>query len=64
MPPSSIWCRSALSQVQLNLDSTGYPHGQIHHVVGDVQHDAVSGVWTTDVEVPPRGWTTMELIVG
>jgi hypothetical protein len=28
---------------------------------GDVDHDAATGVWTTTVDVPDRGWTTLTL---
>ena len=28
-----------------------------------VQHDATTGVWTLEVEVPTRGWTTVDLRV-
>ncbi|MCU1361409.1 MAG: hypothetical protein JWN99_2698, partial [Ilumatobacteraceae bacterium] len=35
------------------------PDDAVHHET--VHHDADSGVWTTDVIVPARGWTTVEL---
>jgi hypothetical protein len=31
---------------------------------GDVHHDAATGIWTTVVHVPARGWTTVELAAG
>jgi hypothetical protein len=31
---------------------------------GDVRFDAGSGVWTTDVDVPARGWTTVRVDAG
>ncbi len=32
----SVWCRSGLSEVQFNLDATGYPQNKISYIVGDV----------------------------
>jgi hypothetical protein len=43
---------------------TGWAQRPPTRVDGDVQHDADSGVWTADVAVPARGWTTMQLAPG
>lgn len=31
---------------------------------GELSHDAATGVWTTDVDVPSRGWCTVHLTPG
>ena len=31
---------------------------------GDVVHDASTGVWSTDVDVPARGWCVTQLVAG
>jgi hypothetical protein len=40
---------------------TGWFAAAPTRVDGDVQHDAATGVWTTKVDVPSRGWTTVEV---
>ena len=43
---------------------TGWAKRPPRRVEGAVQHDSVTGVWTTDVDVPTRGWITVDLGVG
>ena len=43
---------------------TGWSESAPSRADGDVVHDAASGVWTTAVDVPARGWTTVELTTG
>ena len=40
---------------------TGWAGHRPTRTDGEVVHDAVSGVWSTVVLVPARGWTTVEL---
>jgi hypothetical protein len=43
---------------------TGWAERPPTRADGDVRHDAATGIWGTDVLVPPRGWTTIDLTAG
>jgi O-methyltransferase len=40
--PTSVWCYSALDEVQKNVASIGYPNGHVHYVKGKVE-DTIPG---------------------
>jgi hypothetical protein len=43
---------------------TGWAERSPSRSDGQVDHDRATGIWTTDVDVPERGWTTVELQPG
>ena len=38
----SVWCRAALDEVQMNMQSTGYPHHGVEYIVGEVERTLLS----------------------
>ena len=43
---------------------TGWATQSPTRLDGEVVHDATTGIWTTEVVVPARGWTTVDLTAG